>query len=98
MIVPTPFDVAVYFARRRGGLSELTEEDLEHNEALWLQACGLDPAAAEARGERNAVPLSPNAMSHLCMCCGAAFRPQRSDARTCSPACRKRMSRRRAAA
>jgi hypothetical protein len=53
-VPPPPWRVAEYFAGRRGGLSQPTDEDLAHNDRLWRKCCGLpddsEPGIAAQEG------------------------------------------------
>jgi hypothetical protein len=57
----------------------------------------VTPPAQIGAGERNDLGLGNDTLRR-CEGCGREFRPRRSDARTCSAACRKRAFRRRSAA
>jgi len=64
---------------------------LARQEWGWL----CRPHFPDPRTEHASVGASP--LSVTCEGCGQPFAPKRSDARTCGPACRKRVSRRLAA-
>ena len=68
MLPPAPAAVAAYFERRRRTLAEFTPDDIEHNERLWLETCGVAaPPAPEAQNGGSTVPevihRSPTALT-----------------------------------
>jgi hypothetical protein len=77
--------------RRRGGFRQGVTNAFE--EAKETAPESVTPSAQIARSERNHLGLGDDTL-HCCEGCGHEFRPRRADARTCSPRCRQRVSRR----
>jgi hypothetical protein len=103
---PPPAAVAAYFQRRRSSIGGFSPEDLDANEQLWREICGLpQPAAAEAEkwGSTSVVasPVIPGpdpSAQPRCAGCGQPFQPRREWSRYCSPGCKQRAKRARRAA
>jgi hypothetical protein len=109
LLPPPPAAVAAYFQRRRSSIAGFSPEDLDANERLWREICGLpesaepaepQPAAAEAENEGSkAAEASPVVQSSdpsscaPCGGCGQTFEPRREWSRYCSASCKQRAKR-----